>query len=144
MTQSARAALSGRPSTALSSKAPAARSAGSYGASYRPAPIDDAFAIQDFRFGTKKVMETDISDEREYDVTFSNGMLGMRLEERLGLVPVSVVTLVQPKSQAAAAGVTVGSTLQGINGEKYLSHAHTTATLRHAKRPIRVRFRHAD
>ena len=38
-------------------------------------------------------------------------------------------------------GVREGCTVVGINGEEYLSHAHTVATLKHAKRPVTVRFR---
>mmetsp|Transcript_1407 Transcript_1407/g.1835 ORF Transcript_1407/g.1835 Transcript_1407/m.1835 type:complete len:536 (-) Transcript_1407:235-1842(-) len=143
--KSAVAILTGRPTRALSEKAPAARSSGSYGAAYRPAPIDDDSSSYDEpRLGTKKILSSQLDDEKEYEVTFDTGPIGLRLEERLGLIPVSVVTLIQPGSQAEKAGISIGSTLQGINGEKYLSHAHTTATLRHGKRPILVRFRHSD
>ena len=56
----------------------------------------------------------------------------------------SVVTFIAPEGQAEAAGVTIGCTIIGVNGERFISHAHTVSTLRHAKRPVRVRFRHCD
>ena len=55
----------------------------------------------------------------------------MRLEERGGLVALSVVTAVDAAGQAADAGVDVGCVVLGVNGERYLSHAHTAATLKH-------------
>lgn len=61
-----------------------------------------------------------------------------------GVLPVSVVTFIAPEGQAEAAGVTIGCTIIGVNGERFISHAHTVSTLRHAKRPVRVRFRHCD
>ena len=42
--------------------------------------------------------------------------------------------------QAASAGVEVGCTVVGINGEQYLSYAHTIATLQHGRRPVSVRL----
>ena len=32
----------------------------------------------------------------------------------------------------------------GVNGERYLSHAHTAATLKHGRRPVELRLRHSD
>lgn len=52
--------------------------------------------------------------------------------------------LVPETGQAVARGVREGCTVVGINGEEYLSHAHTVATLKHAKRPVTVRFRAPD
>ena len=72
------------------------------------------------------------------------GDLGMRIQERGGLVPQSVVVGVEPEGQAAANGVSVGCTVVGVNGELFISHAHTVSTLKHAKRPVSVRFRHMD
>ena len=69
------------------------------------------------------------------------GELGARIEERGGAVPMSVIVSVSDKGQAAAKGVTIGCTIVGINGERFLSHAHTISTLKHAKRPLTVRFR---
>lgn len=43
--------------------------------------------------------------------------------------------------QAQSLGVSEGCVVVGLNGEEYLSHAHTVATLKHARRPILVRFR---
>ena len=104
---------------------------------------DDIFASLP-RAGTKKVLAPKLADKKEFDVVFDDGPLGMRIEERIGLVALTVVTHVDPKGQAKKKGVTVGCTVQGLNGEKYLSHAHTAATLRHARRPIAARLRHAD
>lgn len=83
-------------------------------------------------------------DDREFDVEFSDGPLGMRIEERSGLVPITVVTHCDHDGQAFKHGVRLGCVVIGLNGEKYLSHAHTTSTLKFAKRPVRVRFRHCD
>ena len=68
----------------------------------------------------------------------------MRLEERGGLVPVTVVVSVVAGGQAMEKAVNVGCTVIGINGERYISHAHTVATLKHAKRPVMIRFRRMD
>jgi len=68
----------------------------------------------------------------------------MRLEERGGLVTVTVVTNVSPGGQAEEAGVVVGCTVVGINGERYLGYAHTIASLQHGRRPITVTMEHAS
>ena len=68
----------------------------------------------------------------------------MRIEERYGLVSLTVVTHVADGGQAHVAGVKVGCTLLGLNGERYLSHAHTSATLQYGKRPVKLRLRHCD
>mmetsp|Transcript_3971 Transcript_3971/g.10202 ORF Transcript_3971/g.10202 Transcript_3971/m.10202 type:complete len:461 (+) Transcript_3971:25-1407(+) len=86
----------------------------------------------------------DFEDEKEFDVRLETGPLGLRIEERSGLVPITVVTHCDADGQAYRAGVRVGSVVVGLNGQKALSHAHTTATLKHAKRPVHVRFRLSD
>ena len=82
-----------------------------------------------------------LTNQDEVDITFMEGSLGMRLDERGGYVPVSVVTNVVPGGQADQAGVEVGCLVVGVNGERFLSHAHTIATLQHGKRPVKVRMR---
>jgi hypothetical protein len=77
----------------------------------------------------------------EFDVSFGEGELGCRLEERVALTTESVVSAVASDGQAAAKGVIVGCTVVGVSGELFLSHAHTIATLRHSKRPVVVRFK---
>ena len=57
---------------------------------------------------------------------------------------VSLVTSVDASGQAAAAGVRAGDVVLGVNGERYLSHAHTAATLKHGRRPVELRLRHSD
>jgi predicted metalloprotease with PDZ domain len=57
---------------------------------------------------------------------------------------VSVVTNVLSGGQAELAGVEVGCTVVGVNGERFISHAHTIATLQHGKRPIKMRLRFPD
>ena len=82
-----------------------------------------------------------VLSEREFDVSFGEGELGMRLEERGGgAVAVSVVVAVSDKGQARAKHVSVGCIIVGINGEMFLSHAHTVSTLKHVSRPVIVRF----
>ena len=93
---------------------------------------------------TKLELPADADDDREFDVSFADGPLGMRLEERGGLVALSVVTHVADGGQARDAGVQLGCVVLGVNGERYLSHAHTTATLKHGKRPVMVRLRYQD
>jgi S1-C subfamily serine protease len=93
---------------------------------------------------TTKIGLPSPDDANEYDVTFSEGPLGFRLEERGGLVAVSLVTSVDAAGQAAAAGVRAGDVVLGVNGERYLSHAHTAATLKHGRRPVELRLRHSD
>ena len=93
---------------------------------------------------TTKVGLPSPDDANEYDVTFESGPLGFRLEERGGLVAVSLVTSVDAAGQAAAAGVRAGDVVLGVNGERYLSHAHTAATLKHGRRPVELRLRHSD
>jgi len=132
---------------ALASKPPSGTSAGNFGArlesssSRRPDGVVDAHR---FGLGTKQPLARALGDDREFDVRFVDGPIGMRIEERLGLVPVTVVTHVDPAGQAWQAGVRTGCTIIGLNGERYLSHAHAAATLRHAKRPLAARLRHAD
>jgi len=145
---------SSRPKLALASRPPSSTSAGLFGARLTSSTnrlsdlYDDERDEEDDVFftthGTKKLLEPRVADEREFDVEFDDGPLGMRIEERVGLVPVTVVTSVDPRGQAFRAGVRVGCTVQGLNGEKYLSHAHAAATLRHGKRPLTARLRHAD
>lgn len=93
---------------------------------------------------TTKVSLDKPSDRYEFDISFGEGDLGMRMEERGGLVPVSVVVSVTDGGQASGRGVSVGCTLIGINGERYISHAHAVSTLKHAQRPLIVRFRKMD
>eukprot|EP00752_Nemacystus_decipiens_P006836 g6138.t1 len=91
---------------------------------------------------TKKALsDAPGAEAGEFDVTFVEGELGMRLEERGSFEASSVVVRVTEDGQAMYLGVREGCTVVGINGEKYLSHAHTVATLKHAKRPVQVRFR---
>lgn len=84
---------------------------------------------------------------RELDVVFGPGPLGLQLKEvavttaREGLKYASEVTSVTEGGAAEGQGVEEGWIVVGINGEKYLSHAHTVATLKHGKRPVTVRFR---
>lgn len=87
------------------------------------------------------------SEGREFDVVFEAGPLGMQLQEMPvttghdGLRYVSEVTMVVEGGAAERAGVKEGTVVAGINGERFLSHAHTVATLKHGKRPVKVRFR---
>ncbi len=90
---------------------------------------------------TKKMLDGNISNKDEFDVSFDEGELGARFEERDGINPVSVVTNVTENGQAKIKGVKVGCIILGVNGEKFISHAHTVATLKHAKRPVIVRFK---
>lgn len=66
----------------------------------------------------------------------------MRLEEKIinGGIASSIVTSVTDKSQAAIKRVQLDSYVVGVNGESYISHAHTIACLKHSKRPVKVRF----
>lgn len=93
------------------------------------------------RMSTKKSLEHTPNSDLEFDAVFEEGEIGARFEERGGLNPVSVVVAVAPKGQAETKGVSIGCTVVGISGEKFLSHAHTVSTLKHAKRPLTVRFR---
>jgi predicted metalloprotease with PDZ domain len=88
-------------------------------------------------------------DESEYDAVFREGGLGLRLEERNMVVGsqvkfVSVVTSVTSGGVAEGEGVEEGDVVVGINGERFLSHAHAVATLKHGRRPVTVRFRRPD
>jgi hypothetical protein len=80
-------------------------------------------------------------DANEFDVVFEEGEIGARIEERDGQYPVSVVTAVADKGQAMNKGVTYGCIVIGINYERFISHAHTISSLKHAKRPVIVRFK---
>ena len=93
---------------------------------------------------TKRVLEQLPTSQLEFDVSFAEGEIGARFEERGGTNPVSVVVSVVENGQAATKGITIGCTVVGINGEKFLSHAHTISTLKHAKRPVTVRFRRLE
>ncbi len=66
--------------------------------------------------------------------------MGFGVQERIGAQIVSVVVDVADKGEAKSKGVSVGCVIVGINFEPYLSHAHTVATLKYAKRPVVVRF----
>ena len=97
------------------------------------------------RMTTKRALDAQPGSHLDFDVVFTDlGEIGARLEERGGMTPVSVVVNVVENSQAAAKGVTIGCTVVGINGEKFLSHAHTVSTLKHARRPVTVRFRRLE
>lgn len=84
--------------------------------------------------------------EDEFDVTFEDMALGLRLEEKAvysegeGLKYVSMVVSVTDGGWADREGVEEGCVIVGVNGEKFLSHAHTVATLKHGRRPVTVRF----
>ncbi len=62
----------------------------------------------------------ELTQADEVDITFMAGTLGMRLDERgdYRCVPVSIVTSLEPNGQAALAGVEIGCTVVGINGER--------------------------
>jgi hypothetical protein len=112
-----------------------------------------------FRKPSKRTLPIDPANEKEYDVTFTEvgsrltsysktislmvlmqGELGLRLEEQfVGAAAVSVVVQVSANSQAHVKGVHMNSFVVGMNGEYFISHAHTIACLKHT-RPIRVRF----
>lgn len=121
----------------LADQAPVSTGSGGFGASFR-APVHKKEA------NTTKRLLGDPEDDNEFDVLLQDGPLGMRIEERAGLVPITLVTHVDSNGQAYEAGVRRGDVILGINAEPYLSHAHTASTLRHAKRPIQVRMRHSD
>ena len=74
----------------------------------------------------------------EYEITFGHGDIGMRLEEQANQR--SVVTSVTAHSQAHVNNVRVGSMVTAVNNEKFISHVHTIASIKHARRPIVVRF----
>ena len=67
-----------------------------------------------------KVEIGDLTERDEVDITFMPGPIGMRLDERGGLLPVSVVTNLVPNGQAALAGVEIGCIVMGINGERFV------------------------
>ena len=69
--------------------------------------------------------------------------LGARFEESFIQSPkiVTMVTNIVSGGESSRLGVTIGSIVVGVQGEKYISHAHTIATLKHSKRPVKVRFR---
>eukprot|EP01036_Dinobryon_divergens_P022130 gene22130-30366_t len=86
-------------------------------------------------------LSNSVTSDKEFDVTFDDVELGFRIDERIGVETVSVVTQVLPSSPAMEKGVRVGCILVGINYEKFISHAHSVATLKYVKRPVTVRFR---
>lgn len=96
---------------------------------------------------TTKVPLQDVPGSNEFDAVFDEGALGMRLEERPvavgtgGLRYVSEVVHVLPDGAAEGQGVREGCLVVGINGERFISHAHAVATLKHGRRPVHVRFR---
>ena len=96
---------------------------------------------------TTKVPLQEVPGSNEFDAVFDEGALGMRLEERPvavgtgGLRYVSEVVHVLPDGAAEGQGVREGCLVVGINGERFISHAHAVATLKHGRRPVHVRFR---
>jgi len=96
---------------------------------------------------TTKVPLTEDPDAGEFDACFAEGPLGMRLEEMPltsregGLKYVCQVLQVTSGGAAESKGVRDGCCVVGVNGERFISHAHTVATLKHGKRPVLVRFR---
>ena len=96
------------------------------------------------RMTTKRVLDPALGSDLEFDAVFGEGEIGARFEERGGAQPVSVVVNVTENSQAAAKGVTIGCSVVGINGERFISLAHTISTLKHAKRPVIVRFKRLE
>mmetsp|Transcript_32715 Transcript_32715/g.114955 ORF Transcript_32715/g.114955 Transcript_32715/m.114955 type:complete len:527 (-) Transcript_32715:51-1631(-) len=105
---------------------------------------DGANEDEDDAWASRHALPEARPDDLEFDCDFDAGPLGMRIEERVGLVSVTVVTDVAAGGQAHRLGVKVGCTLLGFNGERYLSHAHAAAVLQHGKRPVAVRLRFAD
>lgn len=73
-------------------------------------------------------------------MSLSQEELGFRVQERMAVQIVSVVVDVTERGEAKGKGVSVGCVIAGINYEPYLSHAHTVATLKYAKRPVVIRF----
>jgi len=67
--------------------------------------------------------------------------LGFRLEERIGLETCTIVSSVQLQSPALEKGIKAGYVLKGINYERFISHAHSVATLKYIKRPVTIRFK---
>jgi len=93
------------------------------------------------RMSTKKALPVLPEGIKEFDVCFEEGELGCRLEEQIGIVKGSIVTSVTEGGQAKLKGICIGCVVVGVNQEYFISHAHTVATLKHAKRPVFVRFR---
>jgi hypothetical protein len=92
---------------------------------------------------TKQLLSDSPMDAKDFDVTFGEGELGFTLEEKgfgtgRGF---STVEKVASQGQARENNVSVGCVVVGLNGEKYLGHAHTIASLKHGRRPVTVRFR---
>lgn len=54
---------------------------------------------------------------------------------------VSLVSEVHDNTSAHRQGVPVDCIIVCINDEPYISHSHTISTLKHAKRPVKLRFR---
>jgi len=96
---------------------------------------------------TTKICLRDQPGTGEFDTCFAAGPLGMRLEEMAltsregGLRYVCQVLQVTPGGAAEKEGVVDGCVVVGVNGERFISHAHTVATLKHGKRPVVMRFR---
>eukprot|EP01038_Epipyxis_sp_PR26KG_P007903 gene7903-10728_t len=83
----------------------------------------------------------DTPETDEIDVIINETDLGFRIDERIGFTSVSVVTEVIPNSSAKNQGLQVGHIIIGINREKFISHAHSSTTLKHIKRPVVIRFK---
>merc|ERR1712146_196802 len=83
---------------------------GGYGASYN-FPEEIIPAASNGTAMSTKVQLGELTDEHELDITFMDGPLGMRLDERGGLIPVSLVTHVVPQGQADQAGIVIGCTV---------------------------------
>ena len=66
--------------------------------------------------------------------------LGFRLEEDLESGQ-SIVTLVSPDLWASECRIEPGMICMRINGSASLSHAHTIATIKHGKRPLRIELK---
>jgi hypothetical protein len=96
---------------------------------------------------TTKVPLREAPGTNEFDAVFAEGPLGMRLEEKPvamgggGVMYVSEVVVVAAGGAAEEQGVGEGCLVVGINGERFISHAHAVATLKHGRRPVHVRFR---
>lgn len=96
---------------------------------------------------TTKVALQETPGSNEFDAVFEEGALGMRLEEKAvaavggGLKYVSEVVHVTGNGAAEGQGVAEGCLVVGVNGERFISHAHAVATLKHGRRPVHVRFR---
>ena len=89
-----------------------------------------------------RICATPVAFYSPFTPVFFLSNLCMRVRLRASLSAPPLILGADPRPPTL--GGQVGCTVVGINGERFLNHAHTVSTITHGKRPLKLRMRFPD